>query len=321
MNLFATGSQTAIIAGGGLLLTAAAIFLIGGDDAHKRIRERIASIREVKSTKEDPSLAGLLNEPEKQRLALRIAHRLGYRTDLPKPYGPSLSVIVPVAIVLGLIVFRLSQAIVSPLAALGIGLAVALAATTFYFRRKNKAYRSILFRQIPDMLSLMLRAVRAGLPVAEAIKSIARESMAPTRQEFNRVAAETALGMPIELTLQRLFVRTGIQEYAFFSVVIGLHGQTGGNLSETIENLADTVRRRVAMAGKARALAAEGRLSAIVVGGLPFVVGVLISFMNPGYMREFTNSSNGRMLIVAFFVLLSMGLFTTHLLVQRSTTD
>ena len=89
-------------------------------------------------------------------------------------------------------------------------------AARFMFKRKSKAYTDQLFKQIPDAMSLMLRAVRAGLPVAEAIRSVGRESMSPTRDEFSRVAGEAALGSPIEVAMRRLADRTTIQEYAFF---------------------------------------------------------------------------------------------------------
>ncbi len=208
------------------------------------------------------------------RFLLRAAEWLGYRSDLPPGYAPSLKFVVPVIVAVGLLSFRVAGPLLGFAPAVMIAVVIGLLVARFLFRRKSKAYTVVLFRQIPDAMSLMLRAVRAGLPIAEAIRSVSRESMSPTREEFARVFGEAALGVPVEIALQRLYFRTRLQEYAFFSVVIGLQGQTGGNLSEILENLADMVRRRVAMAGKARALAAEGRMSAAVVGALPFVIGL-----------------------------------------------
>lgn len=321
MNIGIAGASPMMIAGGGLLLVVLMLMLVSGQGAEKRLRDRIRALREIDVNPSAIAEAALLEQPDAKSLLLRFAAALGYRPDLPAPYAASLKVVIPIALAVAAGVFRLFRPVTSPLPAGVLALMAALGTATLLFKRKNGAYRKLLFRQIPDTMSLMLRAVRAGLPVAEAIRSISRESISPTREEFTRVAAETALGMPVELTLQRLFERTGIQEYAFFSVVIGLHGQTGGNLSETIENLADTVRRRVAMAAKAKALAAEGRLSAMVVGGLPFVVGVLISLTNPGYMAEFIDNPDGRLLVLAFAVLLSLGIFTSHWMTQRSTRD
>lgn len=294
--------------------------LLSGRGADRRLRERVLASRDIKVAKASGQEV-LIDAPVKPSLLLRGAGLLGYRADLPAAYSASLKVVPVVCLAGGLLTFRVAELAFDKLPAIFAAVVVAGFAARLLFRRKSKAYTAALFRQIPDAVSLMLRAVRAGLPVAEAIRSISRESMSPTREEFTRVAGEAALGMPIEAALQRLYHRTNIQEYAFFSVVIGLHGQTGGNLSETLENLADMVRRRVAMAAKAKALSAEGRLSAGMVGALPFVVGILVSVMNPGYMDEFLTNRRGPICIVAFVVLLLAGLFSTHLLIQRSMED
>ncbi len=303
------------------LVAAGGYVLLSGRDAERRLRDRIIAARDLQTEIAGPGRGMLIDDLEKRHFLIRGAEFLGYRPDLPAPYTISLKIVGMASLAMGSLVVRLLQTLLPLYFSVPVAMAAGALVAVLLFNRKSKAYRAILFRQIPDAMSLMLRAVRAGLPVAEAIRSVARESMSPTREEFNRVAGEAALGMPIDVTLHRLYRRTLIQEYAFFSVVIGLHGQTGGNLSETLENLADMVRRRVAMAGKARALAAEGRLSAMVVGGLPFVVGGLISVVNPGYMGEFVSNPKGPLLVAVFAVLLTLGLASSHLLIQRSTQD
>ena len=278
------------------------------------------------STRELKTLQPGANEAAIQSLAERtfmfkLALVLGYRSDLPAAYAASPRIVIPVAAIVGFVIYNLSSRMFPSVASIAVGLVVAAVAARFAFRRKQRAYTALLFKQIPDTMSLMLRAVRAGLPVAEAIRNVGRESMSPTREEFARVAGETALGSPVEEALRRLSDRTTIQEYAFFSVIIGLHAQTGGNLSETLENMADLVRRRVAMVAKGKALSAEGRLSAGLVGFLPFAVGGLTSLFNPSYLNEFIVNPNGPTLIVAFVVMLTMGLFITHLMIQRSMED
>ena len=313
-------SPLALIAVSALLIVASLLLLSGGSGTDKRLRERVIAARDLRVQKGAPQDV-LIGAAPRQNFLRRAADLLGYRSDLPGPYKSSLGVVLPIALMVGTVSFRLAETVFGLVPSFFVGIVVSLAVASMLFRRKTKIYRKLLFNQIPDAMSLLLRAVRAGLPVAEAIRSVSRESISPTREEFQRVAGEAALGMPIEVTLQRLSERTSIQEYAFFAVVVGLHGQTGGNLSETLENLADMVRRRVAMAGKAKALAAEGRLSAVVVAGLPFVVAGLISFVNPGYMNEFVINPKGPVLIVIFVILLGLGLSTTHLLIQRSMQD
>lgn len=296
-------------------------FLSMGGAAEKRLRERTLAIKQAYAKRDSAEDTFLLQARDRKKLFSRVADALGYRPDLPPAYRPSVKLVCVIAGALGFLALHLLGPVIGFLPALLVAAGVFAAVATFQFRRKNAAYRTILFKQIPDTMSLMLRAVRAGLPVAEAIRSVSRESLSPTREEFGRVSGEVALGAPVELTLRRLFDRTGVQEFAFFAVVIGLHGQTGGNLAETLENLADTVRRRVAMAAKARALAAEGRLSAMVIGGLPFVVAAMVSVMNPDYLAEFWTTSGGQILVAAFAALMTLGMGVTHLLVQRSTQD
>lgn len=305
----------------GLVVVFGVFFISGGDAAEKRLRERVSAVREISSKRTDPTEATLLDDAIRHRKLLQILSALGYRPDLPPQYRPNLKIVFAISTGLLLGTFKLAQAALPFIPAAILAGFVFSVATLMQFKRKRASYRTALFKQIPDTMSLILRAVRAGLPVAEAIRSVSRESLSPTKDEFGRVAAETALGAPVELTLRRLYDRTGIQEFAFFAVVIGLHGQTGGNLAETLDNLADTVRRRVAMAAKARALSAEGRLSAIVVGGLPFVVGLAVLVMNPDYMDEFWTTSQGHTLVLAFAVLLTMGMAATHWLVKQSTRD
>ena len=312
---------TLLLLGSSAIMVVCAGLLFVDTGAGKRsLRDRVMATRDLKS-QQSQSVESLIYSPVEQSPFLKVAVWLGYRSDLPPAYAASPKVVVPVAALIGFVVMNLSSHVIPKSAAIVTGLVVGTVVARFVFKRKSKAYTQHLFKQIPDTMSLMLRAVRAGLPIAEAIRSVGRESMSPTKDEFSRVAGEAALGSPIEVAIRRMADRTQTQEYAFFSVIVGLHAQTGGNLAETLENLADIVRRRVAMAAKGRALSAEGRLSAIVVGALPFVVGLLTFVCNPGYLNEFITNPRGPTLIFVFVALLGTGLFTSHLLIQKSGED
>lgn len=312
-------SPLVLASGACVLIVSAMLIFTDRGLASRHLRERVMATRELKS--HSGFTESLIYVPVKQTLLLRVASLLGYQADLPSAYAASPRIVLPLSLLIGFVAFNLGARVVPKLFAITIGVFTALIIARLLFNRKSRVYRAQLFKQIPDTMSLMLRAVRAGLPVAEAIRNVGRESMAPTRDEFARVAGEAALGSPIEIAMRRLADRTGLQEYAFFSVIIGLHGQTGGNLSETLENLADMVRRRVAMAAKGKAMSAEGRLSAAVVGALPFVVGLLTMLTNPGYLDEFVTNPNGPTLIAIFVGLLALGLGSTHFLIKRSTED
>ena len=310
-----------MVATSALLVVVGMLVFVESGSGQRRLLERVSATREIKTSQSGGPNDLLIGAPVKRSVLLRVAAWLGYQADLPPRYAASMRIVVPVACTAGIMVFAFGKSLLPPAAAALGAVVVTLFVARFQFRRRSKIYSALLFRQIPDTMSLMLRAVRAGLPVAEAVRSVSVESLSPTQEEFARAAGEAALGMPLEITLRRLSERTKIQEYAFFSVVIGLHAQTGGNLSETLENLADMVRRRVAMAGKAKALSAEGRLSAILVGALPFVVGIMTTFLTPDYMQEFVRNPKGPILIGAFAVLLSLGMFISNLMVKRSTED
>ncbi len=310
-----------VVAVVGLVMLACAFLLFtDGGSTKRKLNDRVLATREAKGQQSNEADALIAAEAKRGRL-FRLASWLGYQADLPAGYAASPQIVGPLAAIVGVLAFNLSKRLIPLTPTLLLSVVVSLLVARYLFHRKSKAYNAILFRQIPDAMSLMLRAVRAGLPIAEAIRNVGRESMSPTQEEFARVAGETALGMPIEVALRRLADRTKIQEYAFFAVIIGLHAQTGGNLSETLENLADMVRRRVAMVAKGKALSAEGRLSAGVIAALPFIVGFMTFCFTPGYMGEFVTNPGGPMLIGAFVVLLCTGLFVSHLMIQRSMED
>lgn len=312
--------QLLLIALSFLMIAGAALSFSDTGGLKRKLYERIVATRELRN-QQSTEIDALLSVQTQVSIFVRLAAVLGYRADLPAAYAASPKIVGPLAIIVGVVVFDLASRMAPPTYSIMGAVLVSLLFARYLFKRKSKAYTAILFKQIPDAMSLMLRAVRAGLPVAEAIRNVGRESMSPTQEEFARVAGETAIGMAVETAIRRMAERTQIQEYAFFAVIIGLHGQTGGNLSETLENLADMVRRRVAMAAKSKALSAEGRLSAGVVAALPFVVGLLTLVFTPGYLSEFVTNPRGPTLIGAFVVLLSTGIFVSHLLIQRSLED
>ncbi len=110
---------------------------------------------------------------------------------------------------------------------------------------------------------MIVRSVRVGIPVTEGIRTVAREAPRPTAQEFSLLADQIRIGMPIEEALRELATRNQLPEYRFFATALALQNQTGGGLAETLENLGDVIRKRVALKGRAHALASEARTSII----------------------------------------------------------
>jgi tight adherence protein B len=155
-----------------------------------------------------------------------------------------------------------------------------------------------LFRQLPDTISMVTSAVRSGLPVNEAFRTIAREMPQPTAGQFAIVCSEMALGRPPEEAMEGVYQRTQVAEYGFFAVTLGVQMKSGGGLAETLQTLGDTVRQRVAMAARAKALAAEVIFSSRALALAPFIVGGLVYMVNPRLVDLLYTDPLGRKLLV-----------------------
>ncbi|MBV8840789.1 MAG: type II secretion system F family protein [Alphaproteobacteria bacterium] len=304
------------------LLFAGTLILAVGRQSQRALRSRVVAAGQLDRPVAPQVVASIKLAAQIQRpIKDRILRFLGAGAQLPPEYRPSFVLLVPAAAGAGLVSAKIVGAMSSLPVGILAGAAAAILTVRFLYKRKSNRYTLMLYRQVPDALSLMLRGVRAGLPLAESVRTLAREMMPPTREEFNKVAGESALGLGVDVALRHLYDRTQLQEYAFLAVVVALQGQTGGNLSETLENLADMIRKRVAMTQKARALAADGRVSAIIVGSMPFGVAGFVSIVNPGYMQEFLTNRRGPYLLGLVAFLLMCGILSIRWLIERSTRD
>lgn len=181
-------------------------------------------------------------------------------------------------------------------------------------------YTDRLMRQLPDTVELVVSAVRAGLPVAEAFRAVAREMPNPTGQQFGYVVNDLALGRPPEDALLNLYQRTRVAEYSIFAVTLAVQSRAGGGLAETIQIMGDTVRQRIALAGRAKALAGEAKLSARVLAALPFVAGAALSFERPGYLDPLFYEPRGQKLLVFGIISLILGVVTMRRMIKKGTT-
>ncbi len=207
-----------------------------------------------------------------------------------------------------------------PLSALA-GVVVWAMLARWMFGWEQARYRAQLLGQLPDTVQLVISATRSGLPVYEAFRAIANEMPSPTRDEFVRVNNEMALGVAAEDALLSMHQRTGVTEYAIFAVTIGVQARSGGRLVETIQNLAETVRERLAIAARAHALAGEAKISAIIMGILPILSGALLSFVQPGHLDPLFNDPRGVRMFMIGVVTLFLGAVTMRQLIRGATTD
>lgn len=152
-------------------------------------------------------------------------------------------------------------------------------------------------RQFPDAIDLIIRGVKSGYPVAEAIGLIADELPDPIGGEFRIVIERLRLGQSMEQALSEAAERIGLPDVRFFAVSLSVQHETGGNISETLQNLSDILRKRQHMKLKIKALSSEARASAWIIGSLPFIVMLLMYFLNPGYLDGLIADPTGRVLL------------------------
>ena len=175
-----------------------------------------------------------------------------------------------------------------------------------------------LYLQFPDALGMIVRSVRVGIPVSEAIRSVAREAPAPPGAEFTRRSDQVAVGVALEDALRDLAARTGLPEYRFFATALSLQAQTGGALAEMLDNLGDVIRKRVAARGRAHALASEARTSSYVLAALPAVTGGGLAVLNPSYIQLLFTDPTGNLVLAAAVGMLGTGMGVMRLIIARS---
>ena len=141
--------------------------------------------------------------------------------------------------------------------------------------------------RFPDAIELMVRGLRSGLPITETSAIVAEELPDPVGTEFRSVADKMRIGRTMDAALQETATRLGTPEFQFFVISLAIQRETGGNLAETLSNLADVLRKRSQMKLKIRAMSSESKASAWIVGALPFIVFGLIWFINGQYMQNF----------------------------------
>src|SRR5687768_8162274 len=173
------------------------------------------------------------------------------------------------------------------LLAIFAGLFVGLGGPYFFVGKMIKRRINKFNSNFPDAIELMVRGLRSGLPITETIGIVAAEISGPVGVEFRSVADKMKIGRTMEVALQETADRLGTAEFQFFVITLAIQRETGGNLAETLSNLADVLRKRAQMKLKIRAMSAESKASAYIVGSLPFVVFTLVWFINPNYMGGF----------------------------------
>jgi len=197
---------------------------------------------------------------------------------------------------------------------LGMGVAWLLGAVpvvlvVLFLQHKRQSRVLQIEVQLPDTLDLMARAMQAGHAFSSALLIVGTEGMQPIRGEFQTTFDEINFGIPTETALYRLTQRIASKDLRFFVVAVMIQLETGGNLTEILKSLASLIRDRQRIAGTVRVLTAEGRLSAWILGLLPFVIASILSVINFEFISKLWTQPMGVRMLQVSLTLMAMGVW------------
>jgi len=302
-----------VLLGGGLAIALVA-FALAGPSPQRAQTRRVAAMRMrhgdfavVESqmrriaagrvqTRTDLAVGRLLPNPA------QLAHRLamtGKDWSVGRYGMVSAGLIVVVA---GLLMLKGAPFLFALLFGVAVGAGVPHWLVGYFIRRRVTRFTA----KFPDAIELLVRGLRSGLPVSETIGVVGNEVEGPVGDEFRMVADKMKIGMSMDAALQDTADRLGTPEFQFFVITIAIQRETGGNLAETLANLATVLRQRGQMKLKIKAMSSESKASAYIVGSLPFIVFGMIWMINAGYMQGFF--SEPRLIIAGIGGLLWMGI-------------
>jgi tight adherence protein B len=188
-----------------------------------------------------------------------------------------------------------------------VAITVGAGGPNFVLSRLTKRRIKKFIDALPAALDIIVRGVRAGLPLGDTLRIIANEAPEPARSEFRKVIESQALGVTIAEACVKMAQRVPATETNFFAIVIEIQSKAGGNLSEAIGNLSKTVRERKKMKGKIAAMSMEALASAAIIGAVPFVVTGLLYMVSPNYISLLFTTVHGRYILMFALTWMSIG--------------
>jgi tight adherence protein B len=204
---------------------------------------------------------------------------------------------------------------IATLPSLGFGIALGLLIPHLYVSQRRSRRFANFVLEFPNAIEMIVRGVRAGLPLSDCLRTISTEASSPVREEFALVLRDQMLGLPVDEAVTRLAERIPLPETTFFSIVIAMQSRSGGNLSEVLQNLSRVLRGRKMLAAKIRSMSAEAKASAWIIGSLPPLVAAALYLVRPEYMEVLFQTSTGRIAITGAAIWMLMGI-----LVMRQMT-
>ena len=211
---------------------------------------------------------------------------------------------------LGLVGFLAVYVVIGTLLpALGVGFAAAFGVPRWLLSFLKKRREKKFLNNFPDGVDVIVRGIKAGLPLLDSLKIIAMDAQEPIKSEFRAIVETQTIGMPIGEACAKLYERMPLPEANFFGIVISIQQKAGGNLSEALGNLSRVLRDRKKMKAKIQAMSMEAKASASIIGALPICVGALVYITSPDYIELLWTAELGRFMMAGCAMWMGIGVF------------
>jgi tight adherence protein B len=317
--------MVALAVGGGIIALAYPIIMSGGQE--RRVESLVSGKKESKG-----SLRSRFAEDSKDSRRRQIQESLNKQSDeaLRRKKKVTTSTMIQQA---GLEMSMRGYWVMSAVAAvaffaipfvLGLPIYVSAAAAfvgflgfpRWFLNFLRKRRQNVFLNDFADAIDVMVRGLKAGLPVSEAMKIIASESGPPVGPEFLEVVDGQRIGITIDQGIERMVERIPLAEVNFLAIVMTIQSKTGGNLSEALGNLSRVLRDRKKMKNKVRAVSQEAKSSAAIIGSLPFIITGGLSVLNPSYLDPMFDTTTGHMLLIGSCTWMMIGVLVMRKMIN-----
>jgi tight adherence protein B len=293
-------------------------YVVSEGASNRRFKRRLAGIRDraqgvvsveavaTRSLARQQSATPRIDRIARQWLPRReiLAHRLA-RTGRRISVGQYAMAVVGSAVLVAITLVSITP--IGVVASLLVGLLVGNALPHMVIGRMGKRRVAAFIGLFPEAIDLMVRALRSGLPISEAIVGAGREIGDPVGDELGRVEAGLRMGRDLEKLLWDIANRIDVPEFRFFIIALSVQRETGGNLAETLANLGDVLRRRRQMRAKVRAMSSETRTTTMILAGMPVLVIVMLGLTSPQYLAPLYSDIRGFVLDGLALIMLGTG--------------
>lgn len=287
-----------------------------GDEQQQRMRERMRQFERGGSRSEGdeswlariPGLRSLSASAKSAADKRGVLHGLEStlaQANIALGPGEAIAASLLLSAVVGLLVALFTRRIVLGGVVAAVMILFVFAVLSYLSGRERRRFES----QLPDTLTLLSTSLRAGYSLLQAVEAVASEAPDPTAREFGRAVAEIRLGRQVVGGLEGVADRTGSEDFAWAVMAIEIQREVGGNLSEVLQTVADTMLQRNRLRGEVKALTAEGRISAIVLSALPFALFGFLYLSNPDYLTPLISQLTGWIALGVGGVLIAAGIF------------